>query len=68
MSTFSALRRVLLLSALSLFASISLTSFAADSDGDGVDDLQDAYPNDSSKQYLPFAEALEKVEDASLRD
>ena len=37
---------------------ISLFSFsfalAVDSDSDGVDDIQDAYPEDASKQYLPI--------------
>ena len=32
-----------------------------------MDDLQDAYPNDAAKQYLPIAEAISKVADANLR-
>ncbi|MDC0464945.1 leucine-rich repeat domain-containing protein, partial [Pseudomonadales bacterium] len=57
--------RILVLTALSL---VAFNLFAADTDGDGVDDLQDAYPNDAAKQYLPLSEALSKVEDQNLRD
>ena len=57
--------RSLLLSAL-CFTAFNL--YAADTDGDGVDDLQDAYPSDAAKQYLPLAEALSKIEDQSLRN
>ena len=56
--------RILVLTALSL---VAFNLFAADTDGDGVDDLQDAYPNDAAKQYLPIAEAISKVADANLR-
>jgi len=47
-----AMIRILVLTALSL---VAFNLFAADTDGDGVDDLQDAYPNDAAKQYLPAA-------------
>ena len=47
---------------------ISGLSRAADSDGDGVDDIQDAFPNDASKQYLAFSEAVSGIEDLTLRD
>jgi len=47
---------------------ISGVSRAADSDGDGVDDIQDAFPNDASKQYLAFSEAVSGIEDLTLRD
>ena len=57
--------RILVLTALSL---VAFNLFAADTDGDGVDDLQDAYPNDAAKQYLPIAEALSKIEDQNLRN
>jgi len=57
--------RILVLTALSL---VAFNLFAADTDGDGVDDLQDAYPSDAAKQYLPLAEALSKIEDQSLRN
>ena len=57
--------RVLL---LAVFCLATFNLYAADTDGDGVDDLQDAYPNDAAKQYLPLAEALSKVEDQSLRN
>ena len=50
---------------------ISLVSFsfalAVDSDGDGVDDIQDAFPEDASKQYLLIDEALSKIKDPNLR-
>ena len=57
--------RILVLTALSL---VAFNLFAADTDGDGVDDLQDAYPSDAAKQYLPLAEALSKIEDQNLRN
>ena len=57
--------RILFLSALCLTA---INLYAADTDGDGVDDLQDAYPNDAAKQYLPIAEAISKIEDQNLRN
>ena len=46
---------------------LSAGAIGADTDGDGVDDIQDAYPDDASKQYLPIAEAISKVEDQNLR-
>ena len=46
---------------------LSLLSYAADRDGDGIEDIQDAYPDDASRQYLPIAEAISKVEDQNLR-
>ena len=50
---------------------VSLLSFsfalAVDSDGDGVDDIQDAFPEDASRQYLSFDEALGEIEDPNLR-
>ena len=57
---------------ISIFALlVSLFSFslalAVDSDGDGVDDIQDAYPEDASRQYLSFDEALGEIEDPNLR-
>ena len=57
--------RILVLTALSL---VAFNLYATDTDGDGVDDLQDAYPSDAAKQYLPIAEALSKIEDQSLRN
>jgi hypothetical protein len=58
--------------ALSLFALVTLFSFSSvalanDTDGDGVLDIQDAYPNDASRQYLPIAEAISKIADQNLR-
>ena len=49
------------------FAFCPLAALSADSDGDGVEDIQDAYPEDATKQYLPLVEALAKIEDPSLR-
>ena len=55
-----------LLALLILLSSFSF-SFAVDTDGDGVDDIQDAFPQDASQQYLPIDEALSKIEDPNLR-
>ena len=40
---------------------------SVDSDGDGVGDNSDAYPNDASRQYLPFDEALAGITDTNLK-
>ena len=54
------------LALLTLLSSFSF-AFAVDTDGDGVDDIQDAFPEDASQQYLPIDEALSKIEDPNLR-
>ena len=38
-----------------------------DSDNDGLGDNTDAYPDDATRQYLDFAEALEQITDAGFK-
>ena len=38
-----------------------------DSDGDGLGDNSDAYPNDATRQFLDFSEAIEQVADSRLK-
>ena len=57
--------------AISIFvvaSQLPMSAYAADLDGDGVEDIQDAYPDDASRQYLPIAEAIAKVEDQNLQN
>ncbi len=61
------LKRFISFSRFSFHCSLSLFALAVDSDGDGVDDIQDSFPNDASKQYLSFGDALSGIEDPSLR-
>ena len=52
---------------LLLLVALSGPAWSADSDGDGVDDLQDAFPNDADRQYLDLATAITGIADDRLR-
>jgi len=56
-----------LLALLILLSSFSF-SFAVDTDGDGVDDIQDAFPEDASQQYLQIEDAISEILDPNLRN
>ena len=39
----------------------------SDSDGDGIGDNADAFPDDASRQYVDMADAIGEIQDNRLR-
>ena len=61
------INNLLAISVFVVASQLPMPAHAADLDGDGVEDIQDAFPDDASRQYLPIAEAIAKLEDQNLQ-